>query len=59
VLSAIAFLEGLTAQELRCAELDHRDPAYEVVIAIRAVKPAVAKDTVQSADRRDEQRTAR
>jgi hypothetical protein len=53
VLSAIAFLEGLTAQELRRAELDHKDPAYEVVIAIRAVKPADTEDRVQSADRRD------
>ena len=41
VLSATAFLHGLTAQELRREELDHHDPRYEVIIAVRAVKPAL------------------
>jgi len=38
VLAAIAFLMGLSADELRQPELDHRDPDYEVVIAARARK---------------------
>ena len=38
VLSAIAFLEGLAAEDLRKAELDAVDRSYEVLIAIRAVK---------------------
>jgi SAM-dependent methyltransferase len=41
VLVAIAFLHGLAAQELRPEELDHVDPDYEVLITVRAVKPAV------------------
>jgi len=39
VLAAVAFLEGLAAEELRAEELDEHDPAYEVTIAVRAVKP--------------------
>jgi SAM-dependent methyltransferase len=38
VLSAIAFLEGIAAEELRREELDVRDPDYEVLIAVRARK---------------------
>jgi SAM-dependent methyltransferase len=38
VLAAIAFLHGLACEELRRDELDHRDPAYEVLITVRAVK---------------------
>ncbi len=38
VLSAISFLEGLAASELRQDELDARDPSYEVIIGVRAVK---------------------
>jgi len=38
VLSAIAFLHGLAAQELRKNELDYNDPDYEVIISARAVK---------------------
>jgi SAM-dependent methyltransferase len=40
VLAAIAFLHGLATQELRQHELDYPDPDYELVITIRAVKPA-------------------
>lgn len=40
VLAAIAFLHGLAAEELTQAELDYRDPDYEISIAVRAVKPA-------------------
>ena len=38
VLAATAFLYGLAAQELRPAELDYRDPDFEVSIFVRAVK---------------------
>jgi glycosyltransferase involved in cell wall biosynthesis len=39
VLTASAFLYGLAAEELRQDELDYRDSDYEVIIAVRAVKP--------------------
>jgi SAM-dependent methyltransferase len=39
VLAAVAFLEGLAVRELRKEELDHHDPDYELLIAVRAVKP--------------------
>ncbi len=42
VLSAIAFLHGLAAEELRREELDYHDPDYEVIITVRAVKPGEA-----------------
>jgi hypothetical protein len=40
VLTAIALLHGLAAAELKPRELDYRDPDYEVIIAVRAVKPS-------------------
>ncbi|MBI2953360.1 MAG: methyltransferase domain-containing protein [Chloroflexi bacterium] len=40
VVSAVAFLHGLAAHELRQEELDHHDPDYEVVITVRATRPA-------------------
>ncbi len=40
VLAATAFLQGLAAEELQAQELRHDDPQYELVIAVRAVKPA-------------------
>jgi SAM-dependent methyltransferase len=39
VLSAIALLHGLATQELCHEELAFRDPHYEVLITVRAVKP--------------------
>ncbi len=39
VLTSVAFLHKLSADELRRHELDAHDPDYELVIAIRAVKP--------------------
>lgn len=39
VLTAVAFLEGLAAEELRREELDHADADYELLITVRAVKP--------------------
>ena len=41
VLSATAFLQGVATQELSQQELDYRDRAYEVIIAVNAVKPQV------------------
>jgi SAM-dependent methyltransferase len=38
VLAATAFLHGLCAEELTEAELLHRDPDFEVLLAVRAVK---------------------
>ncbi|MEJ7872813.1 MAG: glycosyltransferase, partial [Rubrobacteraceae bacterium] len=40
VLAAISFLHGLAAGELSRGELDYRDPDYEVLIALTAVKKA-------------------
>jgi SAM-dependent methyltransferase len=40
VLTAIAFLQGLAAEELRQEEFDHRDTGYDVSITTRAVKAA-------------------
>lgn len=39
VLSACGMLMGLATEELTAKELDARDPAYEVSIVARAVKP--------------------
>ncbi len=38
VLTAIAFLHGLVADEFKQEELDYRDPDYEVLITVRSVK---------------------
>jgi hypothetical protein len=38
VLAATGFLYGLAAADLKPDELDARDPLYEVVIGLRAVK---------------------
>jgi ubiquinone/menaquinone biosynthesis C-methylase UbiE len=40
VLSASGFLYGLAAGDLKPEELDARDPLYEVIVAVRAVKRA-------------------
>lgn len=40
VLAAISFLQGIAVEELTTAELDYRDPGCEMLIAVRAVKPA-------------------
>jgi SAM-dependent methyltransferase len=40
VLTAISFLEGIAAEELRPEELDCRCPGYDVSIAVRCLKPA-------------------
>lgn len=38
VLAVISYFHGLTAQELSQAELDYHDPAYELILTVRAVK---------------------
>ena len=38
VLSALGFLHGLAAEELDLSELGPRDPRYEVIVAVRAVR---------------------
>jgi hypothetical protein len=40
VLAATAFLHGLGDEELRPDELDYQDPEYQVLITVRAIKPA-------------------
>jgi len=42
VLAAISFLHGLAAEEFTKQELDYHDPDYELIITIKAVKPARA-----------------
>jgi SAM-dependent methyltransferase len=44
VLTAMGFLHGLVTDELRPHELEYNDPDYELLIGIRAVKSASAKD---------------
>lgn len=39
VLTAAASLHGLAAADLTAAELDHCDPNFEVIVAVRAMKP--------------------
>ncbi|MFL5912710.1 MAG: class I SAM-dependent methyltransferase [Gaiellaceae bacterium] len=39
VLTAVAMLHGIAAEELTGSELDESDPDYEVTLAARAVKP--------------------
>lgn len=42
VLAATAFLQGLAAEELSPTELDSRDPDYELLITVAAVKSPAA-----------------
>jgi SAM-dependent methyltransferase len=42
VLAACAFLYGLAAEDLTQAQLAHRDPEYELVTTVRAVRRAPA-----------------
>ncbi len=39
VLSTIAFLQGMAAEELQLQELNHRDPNYQQIITVKAMKP--------------------
>lgn len=40
VCAATAFLQGVAAEELTEGELDHADRLYEMLVCVRAVKPA-------------------
>jgi SAM-dependent methyltransferase len=44
LVAAVAFLQGLSAEELERAELDHHDPHYPVVICARLDKPEGSAD---------------
>jgi SAM-dependent methyltransferase len=46
VLAATGVLYGLAAEELRPQELNHHDPDYEVIIAVRATKANGQADTL-------------
>jgi glycosyltransferase involved in cell wall biosynthesis/SAM-dependent methyltransferase len=46
-LSATAFLQGMAAHELRPAELDDRHPDYEVILAVRALRPGEDGSSLQ------------
>jgi SAM-dependent methyltransferase len=48
VLAAVAFLHGLAAEELTRDELDYEDADFEVLVAVRAVKPV--PDTAERAE---------
>lgn len=41
VLTATAFLHGVVSEELTARELEYHDPAYEVLIGVRAIKSPV------------------
>jgi hypothetical protein len=44
VLAATAFLQGITAGELKPEELQFRDQQYEMLITARAAKPALSTE---------------
>ncbi len=44
VLTATAFLQGIAAGELRPEELAYRDPAFELLVTVRAVRAFAAPD---------------
>jgi SAM-dependent methyltransferase len=46
VLSAAASLYGLAAADLTAQELDHNDPNFEVIVAVRAQKPRSSELTI-------------
>jgi SAM-dependent methyltransferase len=48
VLVSIAFLMGMAREELSQAELDARDPAFPLTVAIRAVKEAAPLNPVST-----------
>lgn len=53
VLAATSFLWGVAVEELTLTELDHPDPYYQVIIAVRAVKPRDSKPRVGQASKTD------
>jgi hypothetical protein len=40
VLTAASFLYGMATEKLRKEKLEYFDPDYELIIAVRAVRPA-------------------
>jgi peptidoglycan/xylan/chitin deacetylase (PgdA/CDA1 family) len=46
VMTCSAFLYGLSLEEMARADLDHADPRFPLVIAIRAVKPVLVGRTL-------------
>jgi len=40
VFTVASFLYGMATEELRQQELEHVDPDYELIITVRAVRPA-------------------
>jgi len=44
VLSSVAFLHGLAAEELSPDELDHQDPDYDLLVTVRARKALERQD---------------
>ncbi|WP_404783271.1 glycosyltransferase [Altericista sp. CCNU0014] len=48
VLTVTAFLYGVAAEELSQAELVYQDPKYELLIAVRAVKPELLQQSLNS-----------
>jgi SAM-dependent methyltransferase len=57
VLTAIAYLHGILAKELRREELDYHDPDYELLITVRAVREH--NSTVQETFEKDTLETKR
>jgi GT2 family glycosyltransferase/SAM-dependent methyltransferase len=49
VLACTAFLHGLASQDLDAAELDHHDPYFPLLLAVRAVKDGERGAAVRSA----------
>jgi SAM-dependent methyltransferase len=43
VMTATAFLHGVAAEELRAEELEHRDPSFELLVTVRAVRGGTPK----------------
>jgi peptidoglycan/xylan/chitin deacetylase (PgdA/CDA1 family)/SAM-dependent methyltransferase len=50
VMTCAAFLYGISVEEMAPADLDYADPTFPLVIAIRAVKPAVVNRDVVNRD---------
>ena len=63
VLSSIAFLHGIAAEELRAGELEVRDDAYDLLMGVRARRvaraDAVSSDVAESRTARPEPATTR
>ena len=53
VLAATGFLQGIASDELDAGELDYLDPQYEMLVALRASRPACVTATC-STDREDD-----